>query len=515
MTLSARLLQDMRDRTTRIAAGGGAEKASARHELGQLTARERLGALFQEGTFQEIGMHVRASPQGGVTKDFPADGVVVGTGFVDGRPVAAFSQDFTVAAGTLGKMHADKIVRAMQLAGQTGMPVVGFNDSGGARIQEAVDALSGYGSVFFQNVLLSGLVPQIAVICGPCAGGAAYSPALMDFVIMTRRNARMFITGPEVIKAVTGRTVTMDEVGGAEMHASVSGNVHFLADDDAQAVGLVRRLLSYLPANNAEDPPHRPVTDFDETPDQAINDLIPDDSSMPMDVRPIIARLVDDGEFLEVHAEFATNLIVGFARIGGFVVGLVANQSMVRAGALDIDASDKGARFIRFCNAFNIPLVTLVDVPGFLPGIDQERGGIIRHGAKMLFAYASATVPKITVILRKAYGGSYIAMCSQEMGADFVYAWPTAEIAVMGAEGAVNVLHSKELKSAENRRAKAAELAAAYRAEFATPYLSAGRGYITDVIEPAATRWMVALSLRKAATKRETRPPKKHGNIPL
>ncbi|KAA5609514.1 acyl-CoA carboxylase subunit beta [Rhodovastum atsumiense] len=515
MTLSAKLLEELRERSARIATAGGEDKAKARHELGQLTARERLNGLFQEGTFQEIGMHIRANPQGGVTKDFPADGVVAGTGYVDGRPVASFSQDFMVAAGTLGKMHAAKIVRAMQLAGRAGMPVVAFNDSGGARIQEAVDALSGYGEVFFQNVLLSGVVPQIAVVCGPCAGGAAYSPALMDFVVMTRNNARMFITGPEVIKAVTGRTVTMDEVGGAAMHAAVSGNVHFLAEDDAHAVSLVRRLLSYLPSNNAEDPPHRPSLDIDETPDLAIHDLIPDDPTLPMDVRPVIARLVDDGELLEVHADFAGNLIVGFARIGGFVVGLIANQSLVKAGALDIDAADKGARFIRFCNAFNIPLVTLVDVPGFLPGVEQERGGIIRHGAKMLFAYASATVPKVTVILRKAYGGSYLAMCSQEMGADFVYAWPTAEIAVMGAEGAVNVLYSKELKAAEDRRAKAAELAAAYRAEFATPYLSAGHGYITDVIDPAATRWTVVLSLRKAATKRETRPPKKHGNIPL
>ncbi|MGC4106948.1 MAG: acyl-CoA carboxylase subunit beta [Thermomicrobiales bacterium] len=515
MTLSAKLLADMRARSARIVAAGGEERIRTRHEQGQLSARERLAALFQEDTFQEIGMYIRPNPQGGVVKDFPADGVVVGTGYVGGRPVAAFSQDFTVAAGTLGKMHASKIVRVMELAARAGMPIVGFNDSGGARIQEAVDALSGYGQVFFQNVLLSGVVPQISVVCGPCAGGAAYSPALMDFIIMTRTSARMFITGPEVIKAVTGKTVTMDEVGGAAMHASVSGNVHFLADDDAHAVELVQHLLSYLPANNAEDPPHHPTADLDAMPDEEMNELIPEESSLPMDVRPIIARIVDDGELLEVHKDFAGNLIVGFARIGGIVVGLLANQSLVKAGTLDIDSSDKGARFIRFCNCFNIPLVTLVDVPGFMPGIEQERGGIIRHGAKMLFAYASATVPKITVILRKAYGGSYLAMCSQEMGADFVYAWPTAEIAVMGAEGAVNVLHSKELKGAEDRRAKAAELAAAYRAEFATPYLSAGHGYITDVIEPASTRWTIALSLRKGLTKREVRPPKKHGNIPL
>jgi len=440
---------------------------------------------------------------------------VVGTGYVGGRPVAAYSQDFTVAAGTLGKMNAGKVVRVLQTSAHTGVPVVAFNDSGGARIQEGVDALSGYGQVFYMNVLLSGVVPQIAVICGPCAGGAAYAPALMDFVIMTKTHARMFITGPEVIKAVTGKTVTLDEVGGAVMHATVSGNVHFLADDDRHAVHLVQRLLSFLPGNNSEDPPHRPTVDLDTSPDEEMTALIPEDASTALDSHAVIARLVDGGDFLEVHATFAENLIVGFARIGGMVVGLIANQPAVRAGALDIDASDKGARFIRFCNCFNIPLVTLVDVPGFLPGIEQERGGIIRHGAKMLFAYASATVPKVTVILRKAYGGSYLAMCSQEMGADFVFAWPTAEIAVMGAEGAVNVLYAKELKAAPDRAAKAAELAAAYRAEFASPYHSAGNGYIADVIDPASTRWTVALALRKLRSKREVRPPKKHGNMPL
>jgi acetyl-CoA carboxylase carboxyltransferase component len=517
MPLNPKVLEDFRQRQASIVAGGGPEKTRARHEQGRMTARERLAALFQEGTFQEIGMHVRSQHQAGVAgqKELAADGVVVGTGYVGGRAVAAFSQDFTVAAGTLGKMHATKIVRAMQTAAHTGMPVVAFNDSGGARIQEAVDALSGYGQVFYQNVLLSGVIPQIAVICGPCAGGAAYSPALMDFVIMTKSHAEMFITGPEVIKAVIGKTVTMDEIGSASMHATVSGNVHFLAEDDHHAVQLVKRLLSFLPRNNAEEPPHKLTATIDETPDETITALIPEDPSRPMDVRTVVAQLVDNGNFLEVHAGFAENIIVGFARIEGIVVGIVANQSAVRAGALDIDASDKGARFIRFCNAFNIALVTLVDVPGFLPGIEQERGGIIRHGAKLLFAYASATVPKVTVILRKAYGGSYLAMCSQEMGADFVFAWPSAEIAVMGAEGAVNVLFRRELNAAPDRRAKAAELAAAYRAEFTSPYLSAGAGYITDVIDPATTRWTVALALRKLQSKREVRPPKKHGNIPL
>jgi acetyl-CoA carboxylase carboxyltransferase component len=517
MTMDAKVLELFKDKQALVLAGGGEDKARARHDQGQMTARERLAALFQEGTFQEIGMHIRSTHQAGQTqqKSLPADGVIVGTGYVGRVAVTAFSQDFTVAAGTLGKMHAGKIVRAMQNAAHTGTPIVAFNDSGGARIQEAVDALSGYGQVFYLNVLLSGVVPQIAVICGPCAGGAAYSPALMDFVIMTKTNARMFITGPEVIKAVTGKTVAMDDVGGAEMHASVSGNVHFLAEDDRHAVQLVQRLLSFLPPNNAEEPPHRLSAGIDETPDEGLIALIPDDSSRPLDARKVIARLVDQGDFLEVHATFAENIIVGFARIEGMVVGLISNQPAVRAGALDIDASDKGARFIRFCNAFNIPLVTLVDVPGFLPGVEQERGAIIRHGAKLLYAYADATVPKITVIMRKAYGGSYLAMCSQEMGADFVFAWPTAEIAVMGAEGAVNVLYSKELKAAPDRRAKAAELAAAYRAEFASPYQAAGGGYITDVIDPATTRWTVALTLRKLQNKREVRPPKKHGNIPL
>jgi acetyl-CoA carboxylase carboxyltransferase component len=517
MAISKKLMDDLHQRRQAALAGGGAEKLKDRHDKGRLSARERLDALFQAGSFQENGMHIRhtATSFGMAGKELPADGVVVGTGYVDGRQVAAISQDFTVSAGTLGKMHARKMVAAMQYALKVGVPVVAFKDSGGARIQEGVDALSGYGEVFYQNVLLSGVVPQIAVVAGPCAGGASYSPALMDFVIMTRRNAHMFITGPEVIKAVTGQSFTMDEVGSAEMHATISGNVHFIAEDDRHAVEIVKGLLSYFPANNAEDPPHRPFAEIPLAEDEALETLLPEDNSEPMDVRKVIGRIVDDGALLEVHAGFAPNLIVGFCRIGGIVAGLIANQPMEKAGALDINASDKGARFIRFCNIFNIPVVTLVDVPGFLPGIEQERGGIIRHGAKMLFAYASATVPKITVILRKAYGGSYLAMCSQEMGADAVFAWPSAEIAVMGAEGAVQILYRRELGEAQDRRAKARELAAAYREEFASPYLSAGRGYITDVIRPAETRAALALTLRKILHKRELRPAKKHGDIPL
>jgi acetyl-CoA carboxylase carboxyltransferase component len=498
MTLRPESLEQLRKRRATAQAGGGKDKIDERRAKGLLSARDRLALLFQPDTFQEIGLHVRHSGRhfGLEKKDFPADGVITGTGYVNGRLVAAFSQDFTVAAGTLGKMHAHK-------------------DSSGARIQEAVDALSGYGHVFYHNVLMSGVVPQIAVVCGPCAGGASYSPALMDFIIMTRKNAQMFITGPEVIKAVTGRTTTMDEVGSADMHATVSGNVHFVVEDDRQAIALVQKLLSYLPANNTEDPPHQLKPNLALARDESMNDLIPDDPWEPMDVRNVISHLVDGGELLEVHAGFARNVIVGFARIAGMVVGVVANQPTEMAGALDIHASDKASRFIRTCNIFNVPIVTLVDVPGFLPGVEQERGGIIRHGAKMLYAYASCTTPKVTLILRKAYGGSYLAMCSQEMGADFVYAWPNAEIAVMGAEGAVNVLYRKELSEATDRKAKQAELVAGYRAEFASPYLSASRGYITDVIEPAESRSVVALSLRNLLSKRELRPAKKHGNIPL
>ncbi|MGB0128279.1 MAG: acyl-CoA carboxylase subunit beta [Rhodocyclaceae bacterium] len=517
MAIRPEVIEDLHRRRQAIAAGGGEDKIAARREKGILSARDRIAMLFQEGTFQESGMHIGHAGRafGMEKKSMPADGVVTGTGYVDGQQVAAISQDFTVAAGTLGKMHAHKMVDLMRFAIKTGVPVVAFKDSGGARIQEGVDALSGYGEVFYHNVLMSGVVPQIAVVCGPCAGGASYSPALMDFIIMTRNNAHMFITGPEVIKSVTGRATTMDEVGSADMHATVSGNVHFIAEDDREAIGIVRRLLSFLPANNTQDPPHRLSADIVLGRDEAMHALVPEDPTSPMDVRTIIAHVVDGGDFMEVHAGFARNIIIGFARVEGVVVGLVANQSIELAGSLDINAADKASRFIRFCNVFNIPLVTLVDVPGFLPGVEQERGGIIRHGAKMLFAYASCTTPKITVILRKAYGGSYLAMCSQEMGADFVYAWPNAEIAVMGAAGAVNILYRKELSEAKDRKAKVDELVAKYRAEFASPYLSASRGYITDVIDPAETRSVLALALRKALYKRELRPAKKHGNMPL
>ena len=517
MTIRPELIRKLREKRSRLTDNVSREKLDALHAKGQLSARERIGELIAEGSFQEFGLHAahNATHFGMSGRALPADGVIAGTGYVGDTQVAVVSQDFSVVAGTLGKMQAKKITRTMQHALKIGVPVVAFKDSGGARIQEGVDALSGYGEVFYCNVLLSGVVPQIAVICGPCAGGAAYSPALMDFVIMTRHNAHMFLTGPEVIKAVTGRATTMDEVGSAEMHATVSGNAHFIAEDDRHAIDLVRQLLSYLPANNTEDPPHRLDLDIEEMPDPGINDCIPDSASEPMDMQAVIRRLVDNGELLEVHAGFARNVIVGFARICGVVVGLVANQPMVMAGALDLNAADKVARFVRTCNTFNIPLLTLVDVPGFLPGIEQERGGIIRHGAKMLSAYGSCTTPKITVILRKAYGGSYLAMCSQELGADMVFAWPTAEIAVMGAEAAVQILYRKELDKAADRTARAAELAQEYRDEFASPYVSASNFYVTDVIEPRDTRWMIALALRKTLDKRELRPAKKHGNIPM
>ncbi|MBF0623746.1 MAG: acyl-CoA carboxylase subunit beta [Magnetococcales bacterium] len=517
MSISQKTLDNLKNRRKAIREAGDKESVAKRHEKGLLTARERLNLLFQEGTFQEIGTHIQHTcthfGMGG--KAIPADGVVVGTGFVDGRQVAAVSQDFLVMAGTLGKMHAIKIVESQKYAQRMGIPIVAFKDSGGARIQEGVDALSGYGHVFYNNVILSGVVPQIAVILGPCAGGASYSPALMDFIIMTRQNAHMFITGPAVIKTVTGRDCTMEQIGSADIHASVSGNVHVVADNDQHAIDLTKKLLSYLPQNNTQDPPHHPWPELDLGEDPEMASLVPEDPKDPMDVKQIIARLVDNGEYFEIHAEFARNVVVCFARVQGIVIGIIANQSLEKAGCLDIDASDKAARFIRFCNAFNIPIVNLVDVPGFLPGIEQERGGIIRHGAKLLFAYASATVPKLTFILRKAYGGSYLAMCSPEMGADVVYAWPTAEIAVMGAEGAVNLLYRKELKDAKDPKARTGELVQEYRDNFSSPYLSAARGYVTDVIDPSETRAIIAMTLRKTLNKRELRPLKKHGNIPL
>jgi len=517
MTISKAMLDKLEAKRAVARNGGGADKYKARHDKGLMTARDRLAELYTAGTFQEWGMHAEHDCHnfGLQDKHFPGDGVVTGTGLVDGRAVASFSQDFTVGGGALGRIHAKKICDVMDYALRAGTPFVGFNDSGGARIQEGDDSLSGYGQVFFRNVLLSGVVPQIAVVAGPCAGGAAYSPALTDFIIMVRGNANMFICGPEVILAATGQKCTMEEIGSAQANASVSGNVHFIAENDADAVRIVKKLLSYLPSNNVMDPPHTPTPTVDLSPDLGMNDLVPENLKDPMDVTKVIARLVDNGDYLEIMKEFAKNVVICFARIQGIVVGIIANQSNFKAGALDIDASDKTARFIRFCNVFNIPIVNLVDVPGFLPGVQQERGGIIRHGAKMLFAYASATVPKITVILRKAYGGSYLAMCSSDMGADVVFAWPTAEIAVMGAEGAVKVRFKKEISAAKDPKAEEARLVAEYREKFCSPYEAASKAMITDVISPAETRAAISLALRNTLSKRETRPPKKHGTIPL
>ena len=515
MAIRTELMDELIARRKEAMAGGGEDKMEKRRKKGLMNARERLDDLYDEGSFQESGMHVDHDTAGMDHRKMPGDGVVTGIGNVDGRPVAAFSQDFTVSGGSLGRMHSQKICDMMETAANIGVPVVAINDSGGARIQEGVYSLSGYGKVFYKNVELSGLVPQIAIIAGPCAGGAAYSPALMDFLIMTRKSAQMFICGPDVIKAATGQEAPIELFGTADAHASVSGNIHFIAEDDRHALEITRRLLSFLPLNNMQDPPHCIPNEIEIEVDEGMNELVPSEIKTPLDVSKVIKHLVDGGDFMEVQRDFAKNIIVGFARIEGMIVGIIANQPMVKAGTLDVDSSDKGARFIRFCNAFNVPLLNLVDIPGFMPGLAQERGGIIRHGAKLLFSSAAATVPKITVILRKAYGGAYLAMCSKDMGADVVYAWPTAEIAVMGAEGAVSVVYKKELEAAEDPKALAAELMDKYRKEFASPYQAAEHGMITDVIAPSETRSKVALALRIMLTKRLTRPPKKHGLIPL
>ena len=517
MALRKELLDELRQRRTAALAGGGAEKLKKRHAEGRLGARERVEKLFDPHSFSEFGMHVNHACHlpGFADKFMPGDGVVTGTGTVDGRPVAVYSQDFTVGGGALGQMHAKKICDIMTIACETGIPVVAINDSGGARIQEAIHSLSGYGQVFYRNVAASGVVPQIAIIAGPCAGGAAYSPALMDFLIQTRSHSSMFICGPEVIKAATGQEAPLEQYGSAEAHAAVSGNIHFVADDDQHAIAITQQLISFLPLNNLQDPPHRIPEEISLEPDHGMNELLPEDQRAAYDVYQVIEHLLDPGQWLEVQQEFARNIVVGFGRVCGMVVGVVANQPAYKAGCLDIDSSDKAARFIRFCNAFNIPLLNLVDVPGFMPGLAQERGGIIRHGAKMLFAYAAATVPKITVIMRKAYGGAYLAMCSKDMGADFIFAWPCAEIAVMGAESAARIIYKKEIEAAPDRSQKAAELIKFYREHFATPYQAASRDMVTDVIEPSETRARVALALRISLTKRVSRPAKKHGLIPL
>jgi propionyl-CoA carboxylase beta chain len=515
--MDPKLIEDLKSRRKEVAAGGGEAKNNERRAKGLMTARDRIDVLLDPGSFQEAGMHARHRCRDFDMdkKEIPADGVVTGLGTIDGRGVGIASQDFTVAGGSLGRRHADKICETMQQCLKLGIPFVGVNDSGGARIQEGAESLSGYGDVFHLNVQASGVVPQIAVITGPCAGGAAYSPALCDFVIMTRSGSFMFICGPDVIKAACYQDVTKDDIGSPDVHMAVSGNAHFVVNSDAEAMDLVRRLLSFLPQNNMVDPPHDLSQPVPCEVDAELEKIMPANNNAGYDVKQIIARVADGGDFLEVQDRYAPNLVVGFARIGGVVSGIVANNPAVKAGTLDIDASDKGARFILFCNSFNIPVVTFVDTPGFLPGIQQERGGIIRHGAKMLYAYSATTTPKVTVILRKSYGGAYIAMASKHLGADAVYAWPTAEIAVMGADQAVNVIYRNEIKSAENPKERQAELGKMYRDRFSSPFQAASLGYVDDVIDPSETRMIVAKALRQNLTKRVNVPGKKNGNMPV
>jgi len=512
---TAEKIEELRVRRETTYLGGGQERIDKQHKAGKQSARERVANLLDDNSFQEIALFAqhRCTFLDMAGKDLPADGVITGSGTVDGRLIHLASQDFTVAGGAAGEVHSDKIVEMMNASLKTGSPFVFINDSGGARVQEGIDALAAYGRVFYHNVLLSGVVPQISLICGPCAGGAAYSPALTDFIIQTRQ-AQMFITGPAVIKQVTGELVTAEQLGGPEAQMTYSGVVHFIAEDDRDAALICRKLLSFLPSNNLEDPPRLDVESVVEL-DESLNTFIPDESKMGYDMKDIIHKIVDGGDFLEVQAHFAENILIGFARIMGMSVGIIANQPKVMAGVLDINSSDKASRFIRFCNAFNIPLVTFVDVPGFMPGIKQEYEGIIRHGAKMLFAYSAATVPKITVIVRKAYGGAYLAMCGKDLQADRVFAWPTAEIAVMGAEGAVSVVYRKEIEAAKDKVARREELVEEYRRTFSSPYVAASRRMVDEIIEPAETRKALALALDTLSTKRDVRPHKKHGLIPL
>lgn len=502
----------------RLYKGGGDAQIAKMHSKGKYTARERISILLDKDTFQENYLMVqhRCTDFGMDSKELAADGMVTGMGLIEGRAVFVASQDFTVNAGTMGEMGAKKAQELMDAALKTGSPFIFINDSGGARIQEGVSALSGYGGIFYRNVMLSGVVPQISVIAGPCAGGAAYSPALTDFIIQVQREGQMYITGPKIIKEVTGEEVSLEQLGGVESHAHYSGVVHFVAKSGPEALAIARRLLSFLPSNNTEEAPIAENWRQEVIgPDEAMNGIVPDNPKTPYDMHEIIWRIVDGGDFMEIQEHFAANIIIGFGRLNGRSVGIVANQPNFKAGVLDINSSDKASRFIRFCNAFNIPIITLVDVPGFMPGLDQEYGGIIRHGAKMLFAYASATVPKLTVIVRKAYGGAYIAMSSKELGADRVAAWPSAEIAVMGAEGAVSLLYGKEIKDSANKEEETKKRVQEYREVFANPYVAARRGYIHNVILPSDTRSYLAASLEMFASKRELRPYKKHGLIPL
>ena len=511
-------LELMRKKYVASRAGGGPARVEKQHAAGKLTARERIEAFLDPGSFSELdALVVHRNPDFGMDKTkIPGDGVVTGHGRVDGRPVFIFSQDFTVFGGSLSETYAAKICKVMEMAVKVGAPMIGLNDSGGARIQEGVVSLAGYADIFLRNTLTSGVVPQISVIMGPCAGGAVYSPAITDFIVMVEGSSYMFITGPEVIQEVTHQEVTKEELGGAKTHSSISGVAHFTATDDRDALLLIRELLSFMPSNNMEDPPVKPTDDPDDRRDDELNSIIPENPNKPYDIKTVIQTIVDDGNFCEVHEAYARNIVVGLARLGGRSVGIVANQPAVLAGVLDINASVKGARFVRFCDCFNIPLLVLEDVPGFLPGVEQEHGGIILHGAKLLYALAEATVPKITVITRKAYGGAYCVMASKHVRTDFNFAWPSAEIAVMGSEGAVKILFRREIKAAgdkgdELRQAKVDE----FQDKFANPYVAAERGYVDEVIEPALTRTRLITCYRLLQTKRDSNLPRKHGNLPL
>jgi propionyl-CoA carboxylase beta chain len=510
-------IDKLNDLERRAELGGGEERRRKQHEHGKLTARERMERLFDAGSFEEIDKLVahRCRDFGMDRQVIPGDGVVSGHGRVNGRVVYAFAQDFTVFGGSLSETNAAKIVRIMDMAMRNGAPIIGLNDSGGARIQEGVLSLGGYADIFLRNTLASGVIPQISAIMGPCAGGAVYSPAITDFIVMVKQTSYMFVTGPDVIKTVTHEDVTKEALGGAMTHNERSGVAHFAVEDDEACIALIRELLSFLPDNNLDDPPHVETADPADRDDPALDSLVPASPNQPYDMLDLIHAVADDGVFLEVHQHYARNLVVGFARLGGRPVGIVANQPAHLAGTLDIDASVKGARFVRFCDAFNIPLVTFEDVPGFLPGTVQEYGGIIRHGAKLLYAFAEATVPKVTVITRKAYGGAYCVMSSKHIRTDFNYAWPSAEIAVMGPEGAVNILYKRELDKADDPAALRAQKVAEFREKFANPYVTAERGFIDEVILPRTTRRRLIQTLATLDNKRDKNPPKKHGNIPL
>jgi acetyl-CoA carboxylase carboxyltransferase component len=510
-------IQFLREQKALSRQGGGAERIEVQHKRGKLTARERIELLLDRGSFREIDAFIAHRPDGPGMENssYLGDGVVTGWGTVDGRLVYVYSQDFTVIGGSLGESHAAKIVKIMDMALKNGAPLIGLNDSGGARIQEGVVSLGGYADIFLKNTLASGVIPQISAIMGPCAGGAVYSPALTDFIVMVRNSSYMFVTGPDVVKAVTHEEITQEELGGASVHSEVSGVCHLASDTEADALYMIRKLLSYFPQNNMEDPPFNATSDDPLRMEKELNTIVPQDPSKPYDIKKVIQLIVDEGQFFEIQEYYAANIVIGFARLGGHSVGIIANQPAVLAGVLDINSSEKAARFIRFCDAFNIPLITFEDVPGFMPGAFQEHGGIIRSGAKLLFAYCEATVPKLTVVTRKAYGGAYCVMSSKHIRGDLNLAWPTAEIAVMGPDGAVNIVYRKELAQTDDPIKKKAELVEEYREKFANPYIAASRGYIDDVIEPSETRMRLINGLEMLSNKRDSNPAKKHGCIPL